>query len=309
MPPTRTVLITGCSDGSLGAALAQEFHSTGTWRVFASARNSAKLSAVRAAGIETILIDVASTASIQAAVETVSKLTSGSLDALVNNAGVSTAPVAALDLDIAAGKRLFDVNVWGVVETVQAFMPLLLKAAAVKEGASKESSAMIVNHCSAGAVLATPMLSSYAASKTALLCFTETMRRELAPFGVGVVALMTGVVRSQIQTNAKGSGGRFKLPEGSIYGIAREAVEKGMDIERFYEEAPSAEDWAREVVRELTKDPLPAQIWKGKDAGKMWAMQFPPRRWMDGMVAKLTGMDVVGEKIKEERSKNTEGAV
>lgn len=59
----RTVLITGCSDGGLGSALAPAFHSAG-WRVFASARNTNKLKAVEAAGIERFQIDTISDESI-----------------------------------------------------------------------------------------------------------------------------------------------------------------------------------------------------------------------------------------------------
>ena len=82
----RTILITGCSDGGLGAALAIAFHKRGN-RVFATARNTAKMASLKAAGIDTLALDVLSDDSIKACVEQVSSLTGGSLDMLVNNAG------------------------------------------------------------------------------------------------------------------------------------------------------------------------------------------------------------------------------
>lgn len=82
----RTILITGCSDGGLGAALATQFHKRGD-RVLATARNPAKMASLTALGIETLKLDVLSDESIKACVEEVSALTGGKLNMLVNNAG------------------------------------------------------------------------------------------------------------------------------------------------------------------------------------------------------------------------------
>ncbi len=82
----RTILITGCSDGGLGAALAIQFHQHGD-RVLATARNPAKMATLKKLGIETLTLDVLSDDSIRACVKEVSALTGGSLDVLINNAG------------------------------------------------------------------------------------------------------------------------------------------------------------------------------------------------------------------------------
>ena len=78
--PKRTVLITGCSDGGTGAALAEAFHNSGL-RVVATARNVEKMAHLTSLGVETLKLDVLSESSISA---TVGKL--DSLDILVNNA-------------------------------------------------------------------------------------------------------------------------------------------------------------------------------------------------------------------------------
>lgn len=83
---TRTALITGCSKGGIGDALAQEFHSNGV-RVFATARDITKMADLKAMGIEVLSLDVVSADSIQAAVSIVNEATGGKLDFLVNNAG------------------------------------------------------------------------------------------------------------------------------------------------------------------------------------------------------------------------------
>ena len=82
----KTVLITGCSLGGIGDALAQAFHKKGL-RVFATARNLAKVQHFREMNIETVQLDVVDNISIQRAVEHVRTETGGSLDILVNNSG------------------------------------------------------------------------------------------------------------------------------------------------------------------------------------------------------------------------------
>ena len=86
-PVKRSMLITGCSDGGLGAAIALELHRSGRWRVLASARNTKKMQSLASAGIETLTLDVLSEESIQATVTHVSELLGGSLDGLLLNAG------------------------------------------------------------------------------------------------------------------------------------------------------------------------------------------------------------------------------
>lgn len=83
----KTVLITGCSVGGIGDALAQSFHKKGL-RVYATARRISKMNHLKEMGIETLELDVQNTESIEKAVEFVQKTTEGTLDILVNNAGI-----------------------------------------------------------------------------------------------------------------------------------------------------------------------------------------------------------------------------
>ena len=167
----RTVLITGCSDGGLGAALAIAFHEAGL-RVYATARNPSKMTHVGSLGIETLTLDVQSDVSIAACV---SKVTD--LDILVNNpGGAYSMPVS--DLSIPEAKKLFDLNVWSYLAVTQAFLPLLLK-----------SKGMIVNQTSIVSAISIPFQSAYNASKAAMAMFSDSQRLELQPFGITVVDL------------------------------------------------------------------------------------------------------------------------
>jgi NADP-dependent 3-hydroxy acid dehydrogenase YdfG len=87
----KTVLITGCSAGGIGDALAKAFHKKGL-RVFATARNLAKVEQLKALGLEVIQLDVVDDESIRQAVEKVKAATGGTLDFLVNNSGGGKLP-------------------------------------------------------------------------------------------------------------------------------------------------------------------------------------------------------------------------
>jgi 1-acylglycerone phosphate reductase len=182
----RTVLITGCSDGGIGAALAIAFHEAGL-HVYATARNPSKMEQLASLGIETLILDVQSESSIAACV---SKLSG--LDILVNNAGAQfLMPVA--DVFIPEAKKLFDLNVWSHIAMTQALLPLLLKS----------SKGMIVNQTSVGAVTTIPFQAVYNASKAALAMLSDSLRLELQPFGIIVVDLRTGVIRTNLIKNLK----------------------------------------------------------------------------------------------------------
>jgi len=273
--PKKTVLITGCSDGSLGAGLAVAFHNAGL-RVYATARNPAKMRSLEALGIETLTLDVLDDTSIA---KTASEITQ--LDILVNNAGASYAmPIS--DLSITEAKKLFDLNVWSYLAVTQAFLPLILK-----------SQGIIVNQTSVSSACTVPFQSAYNASKAAIAAFSDTQRFELAPFGVRVVDLKTGAVHSNIYDRPK-----TRLPKDSIYAPAREAVEKSMSLEDVGKAAMNQEVWAKATVADLLKKSPPPNIWRGTNAWLVWLGTKLPFGWLDGTVKKITGLDVVEEKLR-----------
>lgn len=124
---SKSILITGCSTGGIGHALALAFQKRGL-TVFASARNISSMSSLSdLPNVHLISLDVTSTKSITEAFAIVKTKTGGKLDYLLNNAGRGYS-MPTLDVDIEEGKRLFDTNFWGVIRMVQGFAPLLLEA-------------------------------------------------------------------------------------------------------------------------------------------------------------------------------------
>ncbi|KAK3305654.1 short-chain dehydrogenase [Chaetomium strumarium] len=304
-----TILITGCSPGGMGAALAEVFHHAGH-RVFATARNPSKLSPLAEQGIETLTLDVTSPPSIAAAV---SSLTAAlppdqGLDMLINNAaGSYSMPIADISLD--AARDLFNLNVWAHIAVTQALLPLLLRRSTTTTSTISTAATfqpMVVNHTSVGSVAALPFQGVYNASKAALAMLTATMRMELAPFGIRVVDLKTAGVKTNIISNnnvnnpAAGNGGR--LPEGSIYAPAREVVERAMSQEELRGVGITAEQWAKEVAGLLLGKNPPAVIWKGESATVARVASAMPCNLFEGPIKKMTRMDRVEEIIRESRA-------
>lgn len=126
-PAKKTVLITGCSQGGIGEHLCRVFHEKGYY-VFATLRSPAKAGSLsQLEHLEVVPLEVTSAESIQSAAATVAKRTNGSLDVLVNNAGADFV-TPLLDVNLDEAKRLYDINVWSIVATAQAFAPMLIKA-------------------------------------------------------------------------------------------------------------------------------------------------------------------------------------
>ncbi|KIV78529.1 hypothetical protein PV11_10237 [Exophiala sideris] len=295
-----TILITGCSPGGAGAALAIAFHDAGH-NVYATARNPAKLASFATRGLDTLALDVTSASSIASAVDAVSSANPDGkgLDMLVNNAaGSYSMPIA--DASLEASKELFNINVWSQIAVTQAFLPLLLRSAASAANPAT-SQAMIVNHTSVGSVTALPFQGIYNSSKAALAMLTQTMRLELAPFGIRVIELKTAGVRTNLISNNNVNTKAERLPRGSIYEPAREVVEKAMSQQELTKIGISPEQWASEVATLLLGKSPPAVIWRGESALPARVASMMPCNMFEGMLKKMTKLDVVEHIIKESR--------
>ena len=264
----------------MGSALAIAFHEAGL-HVYATARDPSKMKNLTSYGIETLTLDVQSESSIADCVKKVSRL-----DILINNAGASyTMPIA--DVSIPEAKKLFELNVWSPVAVTQALLPLLLKS----------SKAVVVNHTSSGVVTSIPFQAVYNASKAAFSMFSNTLRLELQPFGIAVVELRTGGVKTNIVNNVKAR--QPELPEGSIYMPAREAVEKALRGEWFNDMGIAAEQWAKGVVADLLRRNPPPIIWRGESAWLAWLGSCLPFGMFDGRIKRMVGLDIVERTIRK----------
>lgn len=263
----KVALITGCSTGGLGAALAIALHKVG-YRVIATARNIKKLEETDNHGIEHLQLDVTSSQSIAECVKSLDALT-GRLDLLINNAGAAyVMPVVDVDLDEA--RKVFELNVFSLISVTRAFLPLLLK----------NPDAKVANNISIGAYVGLPINGTYSASKAAANSMTDTLRLELAPFGIKVIALLTGSVQSNFFNNlpTHNQEPQYELPKDSIYRVVPGGLKMMTETEKCISAGGAMDThvWATQVVGDLTKTSPPHQIWRGTSAsiGRI-ACHFP----------------------------------
>ena len=183
MESEKWALITGVSEGGLGDALAKELMSRGI-NVIASNITHKLMQYLEPCGngkLEKVELDVTSPSSISAAVKEVERITGVQLWMLVNNAGYGYM-MPLMDADVEQVKRNFDVNVFGLLAVTQAFFHMLRAARGI-----------VVNQGSIAGLpgVYQPFIGIYSANKTAVVDMSNTMRLELAPFGVRVRAMRT----------------------------------------------------------------------------------------------------------------------
>lgn len=130
-------------------------------------------------------------------------------------------------------------------------------------------------------------------------CFSDTQRLELEPFGITVVDLKIGTVKSNIMKNHKDMT-QASLPKGSTYEPAKEDVETMMSGWKFFESAMSAQQWAEGVAHDLLKKKPPPNIWtQGLTAWLVQISTILPFGMLDGTMKKMTWLDVVNQQVQQ----------
>jgi len=231
-------LVTGCSSG-IGAATARQLLAAG-FHVVATARRRDAVADLAAAGCQTLALDVTDESSMHAAVARV-QAEHGAVAVLVNNAGYGQAGVLE-EVSIEQARRQFETNVFGALRLAQLVLP----------GMRQSGRGRIINVSSMGGRLTFPYFGLYHASKYALEALSDALRMEVAGFGVKVVLIEPGLIRSNfshasLQTRAA------EPPSNSPYAafathMARATVET-------YEKGPLAalsgtpQDVARCILR------------------------------------------------------------
>ncbi|CAI6337997.1 unnamed protein product [Periconia digitata] len=269
----KTILVTGCSTGGIGAALALALAKRNN-TVIATARTPSKIpsSLSTLPNVTVLALDVCSPPSITAAV---SHFTSNNLtlDVVVNNAGGGYA-MPLLDASIDRAKELYDLNVWGPLRAIQAFSALLIA-----------SKGRVVNISTCGAAVNTPWIGVYSSSKAALTTLSETLRLELLPFGVRVVAIMVGAVDSKFHDNDV-----FELPRTSLYVPVEEQL-KGWASGASKPKGVAADVFVESIVEDVVGDGAVGLVWKGPHAGSIkYLSRFAPQSVADAAMSYTQGL-------------------
>jgi NAD(P)-dependent dehydrogenase (short-subunit alcohol dehydrogenase family) len=198
--PSRVALITGCSSG-IGRATAARLAGAG-WTVYATARRPETLADLEARGCRTLGLDVTDEASMRAAVEAV-EAEHGTVGVLVNNAGYSqNGAIETVPIDKVRAQ--FETNVFGLVRLCQLVLPGMRRAHAGK----------IVNLSSMGGRLVFPGGGFYHASKYAVEAISDALRFEVRAFGIDVILIEPGLIRTSFGETASGGVAEASPGEG-----------------------------------------------------------------------------------------------
>jgi NAD(P)-dependent dehydrogenase (short-subunit alcohol dehydrogenase family) len=183
MTTTKVALVTGASSG-IGEATARRLAAAG-FTVYAAARRTERLQKLAAAGICSLAMDVTDDSSMQAGVKAI--LTEqGRIDVLVNNAGYGSYG-ALEDVPMEEARAQMEVNVFGAARLTQLVLPAM----------RAQRSGTIVNVTSMGGKITTPLGAWYHATKFALEALSDCLRMEVAPFGINVVVIEPGGIRTE----------------------------------------------------------------------------------------------------------------
>ncbi|WP_192457537.1 oxidoreductase [Musicola keenii] len=186
MSEQKVVVVTGVSSG-IGRAVAQKFASQGCV-VFGTVRNINTANALP--GVELIEMDVRDDDAVQRGFQSIIERTQR-IDVLVNNAGTSLVG-AVEETSTAEAAALFETNVFSILRTVQAVLPLM----------RAQGSGRIVNVSSVLGFLPAPYMGLYSASKRAVEGLTESLDHEVRQFGIRVTLVEPSFTRTHLDINA-----------------------------------------------------------------------------------------------------------
>lgn len=257
-----TAAVTGAG-GGLGAALAEALAEAG-YRVHAAVRNPADAKGGGSAGgeIEFAECDVTDAAAVAAWADRVSaKVGEGGLDVLVSNAGMLTlGPLELTSLD--SIRRDFEVNVFGSIAVVNAFLPAL-----------RAARGRIVQIGSVSGRLSLPFAGVSGAAKASLEAFADAYRLELRPHGVDFIIAEPGNMRTG--GPAKAAADLERIAEGmdddgrQLYGAAFARFSDALN--RLQADGLEADAAARVILEAIQAPQAPTRVPVGPDAGELVA--------------------------------------
>lgn len=283
----KNIVITGVSTG-IGYGALQEFTSQG-YRVFGSVRKQEDADKLRATFGEKfvpLIFDITDHAAVKSAAAFVKeKIKDEGLAGLINSAGATEAgPLMHMPIEVFT--RNLEILVTGPLAVTQAFLPLLGAQQGYRNKPGK-----IINISSIAGKSGSPFLGAYVAAKHALEGLSKTLRIELQAYGIDVVIVSPGLIKTKIWD--KVSDEVFEKYRDTIY------YKPFKDFVSFFrkaipQDAFELEDFSRQL-RKIFETPSPATSYVlVKNKFKNWTFpQLLPERTVDKMMAKMFGMSRV----------------
>lgn len=263
----KVVLITGASSG-IGLASARLL-AENNYTVYGAARRLQKMEILKSAGVHLLSMDVSDDASMKQAVEKIIA-EQGRIDVLVNNAGFGSYG-AIEDVSMTDARYQLEVNVIGLARLCQLVLPYM----------RRQHFGKIVNITSIGGKMATPLGGWYHASKFAVEGLSDSLRLEARPFGIDVIVIEPGGVKTEWGGIAFDSA--VKTSGHTVYG---ELVRKAKNIYAKTESHNAEPEEIAGLIKSAVEASVPkARYVKGYMAGiTLWAKRWLSDSLFDRMI-------------------------
>ncbi|PIA44279.1 hypothetical protein AQUCO_01700111v1 [Aquilegia coerulea] len=259
MSDTKVVLVTGCAKGGIGYEYCKAFAKQNC-RVFASDIKE-RLHEIPSDIGEVLELDVSSDESVAKAVSTI-VAKCGKIDIVINNAGIgSTGPLAELPLEVV--RKAWEINTLGQLRVVQQVVPHMVT----------QQKGTIVNIGSVVGMVPTPWTGSYCSSKAYIHAMSHTLRVELKPFGINVVIVAPGAIRSNF---GNATMERLKQHEWKLYEKFKDSIAERAKASQTSKNTTDAAVFARHVVSKVLSSRPPKQIVFGHMTGLFALLSWSP---------------------------------
>ncbi|GLZ30008.1 short-chain dehydrogenase/reductase [Lentzea sp. NBRC 105346] len=230
---TKVALVTGASSG-IGEATALALHEAG-YTVYAAARRVSRMDDLAARGVRVLSMDVTLDSSMVSGVSQILE-EAGRIDVLVNNAGYGSFG-AFEDVPLSEGKYQFEVNLFGLARLVQLVAPHM----------RAQGSGRIVNVSSIGGKIYEPLGGWYHSTKFAVEGLSDSLRVELKPFGVDVVVIQPGAIKTEWADIAMDN--LLKTSGSGAYASTAQAMTR---LQRFADRASSPSVVASAILKAVS---------------------------------------------------------
>ncbi len=283
---SKAVLITGCSTG-IGRATAQRLSGRG-WRVYATARRPESIEDLAASGCRLLQIDVCDELSMKRAVDVV-ETEEGAVGVLINNAGYGLErPVEELTAEEI--RRQFETNLFGPMHLTQLVLP----------GMRRQGWGKVLNVGSVGGQITIPGGGAYHASKHALEALSDALRFEVRGFGVDVILIEPGAIRTNwVDTavagmNTRDRSGPYGEFEVAVANRLRSAHE-GL-LARFATDSESVAEVMERAIN--TRRPRARYTVPAVAATFTFSRRFIPDRMWDAFMRRLLPSPGVSDSVQ-----------
>jgi NAD(P)-dependent dehydrogenase (short-subunit alcohol dehydrogenase family) len=258
---TRIAVVTGSSSGigfKTALLLARSgFHTYATMRNLEKSKSITEIANTEKLPLQVVQLDVNDDISVKNAIDKIvgAAAENKRIDALVNNAGYGLVG-AFEDLSVEEIKSQFETNLYGVIRVTQQVLPVMRK---------QNSGGTIVNVSSVGGRIGVPVLSAYQSTKFALEGLSESMSYELEPFGIRVVIIEPGFIRTNI-VNSSTSAQKALDPKSPYFPLMQKVKNHFKSMIENASSSSPPEEVAKVILHAITSENPQLRYTVGNDA-------------------------------------------